>query len=55
MKNLWRLWAKALGQKASDDDKEADLVAIIRTAIALVYIVTNIVIVAGVIRHWYPQ
>jgi len=52
MKNLWRLWAKALGQKASDDDKEADLVAIIRTIIALIYIITNVVIVAGVIRHW---
>jgi len=52
MKNLWRLWAKALGQKASDDDKEADLVAIIRTIIALTYIITNVVIVAGVIRHW---
>jgi len=50
--NIWRLWAKALGQKASDNDREADLVAIIRTVIALVYIITNIVIVAGVIRHW---
>jgi len=53
IKNIWRLWAKALGQKASDDDKEADIVAIIRTVIALVYIITNIVIVAGVIKHWY--
>jgi len=52
MKNLWRLWAKALGQKASDDDKEADLVAIIRTIIALTYIRTYVVIVAEVIRHW---
>jgi hypothetical protein len=49
---MWRLWAKSLGEKASNDDKEADLIAIIRTAIVLCYIITNIFIVAGVIRHW---
>jgi len=49
---LWRLWAKALGEKASPDDKEADLVAIIRTIIVAIYIVTNIVIISGVIHHW---
>jgi hypothetical protein len=49
---LWRLWAKALGEKASPDDKEADLVAIIRTVIVAIYIVTNIVIISGVIHHW---
>lgn len=48
----WRLWAKALGEKASPDDREADRVAIIRTAIVLCYIITNCFIVAGVIRHW---
>lgn len=25
-KRIWRLWAKALGQKATDDDKESDVV-----------------------------
>ena len=49
---MWRLWAKALGEKASACDKESDKVAIIRTIIILSYIVTNIFIVAGVIRHW---
>jgi len=49
---MWRLWAKALGEKASSDNKEADLVATIRTLIVLCYIITNIFIVAGVIRHW---
>jgi hypothetical protein len=49
---MWRLWAKALGEKASPNDKEADRVAMIRTAIVLCYIVTNCFIVAGVIRHW---
>lgn len=49
---MWRLWAKALGEKASVDDREADRVALIRTAIVLCYIITNCFIVAGVIRHW---
>ena len=49
---MWRLWAKALGAKASEDDKEADKIACIRTAIVLCYIITNIFIVAGVLRHW---
>lgn len=49
---LWRLWAKALGEKASPDDKEADLVATIRTCIVAVYIITNIFIISGVIHHW---
>lgn len=52
MNKLWRLWAKALGEKASSNDKEADKIAIIRTCIALIYIITNIVIILGVIRHW---
>ena len=52
MRNIWRLWAKALGQKASDKDLEADKVAIIRTIIIISYIITNIFIIAGVIKHW---
>jgi hypothetical protein len=49
---MWRIWAKALGEKASNDDREADRVAIIRSVIIVVYIITNCFIVAGVIRHW---
>ena len=49
---LWRLWAKALGEKAGATDQEADKVALIRTVIVLTYIITNLFIVAGVIRHW---
>lgn len=48
----WNIWAKALGSKAHPEPHVADWVAIVRTAIALVYLVTNIVIVAGVWRHW---
>jgi len=51
-KNFWRLWAKALGEKATNNDDESDVVAIIRTGIVMVYVITNLFIVAGVIRHW---
>jgi hypothetical protein len=30
---IWRLWAKALGEKASTDDNEADKIATIRSII----------------------
>jgi len=49
---FWRLWAKSLGEKASTDNNEADKIAIIRSIIVLIYIVTNFVIMAGVLRHW---
>jgi hypothetical protein len=49
---MWRVWAKALGEKASNDDREADKVAFVRTLIVLCYIITNLFIIAGVIRHW---
>ena len=52
MKRLWRLWAKALGEKSGATDQEADLVALVRTVIILIYIITNLFIIAGVIRHW---
>jgi hypothetical protein len=52
MNRMWTLWAKALGNKASENAKEANIVAMIRTVIALVYLVTNIVIVCGIFKHW---
>ena len=52
MKNLWRIWAKALGEKSGKSDREADFIAIIRTFIFIQLIVTNCFIVAGNIRHW---
>jgi hypothetical protein len=49
---MWRLWCKALGEKAGNDNIEADKIAIIRTCIVACYIITNFFIIAGVIRHW---
>ena len=52
MRKLWSTWAKALGERSSFSNIEADRVALIRTLIVLCYIITNCFIVAGVIHHW---
>ena len=49
-KNAWRLLAKALGEKASKCDKEADRVALIRLLITVQILITNFFIIYGVIR-----
>lgn len=52
MRRMWRIWAKALGEKAGATKQEADRVAMIRTLIFLSYMITNAFIIAGVVRHW---
>jgi hypothetical protein len=52
LRKLWKLWAKALGEKSGDTDSEADQIAVIRTIIVSCYIITNLFILSGVIRHW---
>ena len=52
MKQLWHYWAKALGEKASNNDAEADIVASFRTAIILLACIANIVLIANAIHHW---
>ena len=37
---LWLMWAKALGEKASSDSDEADRIAVIRTLIVGVNFIT---------------
>ena len=51
---MWRIWAKALGEKYGRTDREADTIAGIRTLILLAYMVTNVAIVANAVRHWNP-
>ena len=50
--DLWRIWAKALGEKASSDSQEADKVALIRTLIVGVNFITCFFIMASTMRHW---
>ena len=52
MNKVWRIWAKALGAKDGRTDREADIIAGIRTLIFISYLVTNLFIISGVIRHW---
>jgi hypothetical protein len=49
---MWRIWAKALGEKYGKTDREADTIACIRTLIFISYLVTNCFIISGVVRHW---
>jgi hypothetical protein len=49
---MWRLWAKSLGTKEGKHEKEADMVALVRTAILFSYMLTNFCIIAGVLKHW---
>lgn len=50
---MWRIVAKALGAKEGRNEKEADMVALVRTAILFSYMLTNAFIVAGVVKHWH--
>jgi len=52
IRRFWRIWAKALGEKAGATKQEADRVAMIRSLIVISYLITNAFIIAGVIRHW---
>ena len=49
-KTAWRLFAKALGEKASKCNKEADKIALIRLLITAQILITNFFIIYGVIR-----
>jgi len=51
MKKLWRIWAKALGEKVGSN-KEADTVAFIRTVIVLQAIICNVLIMWNILRKW---
>ena len=49
---MWHLWSKALGQKATEYNKDANKVVIIRTVVLAAYMISNAFIVAGVVKHW---
>ena len=49
---LGKLWAKSLGDKASDNTKDADAVAVMRTIVVMVNFITCFFICAGVLHQW---
>ena len=52
---FWKLWARALGEKASTDNKEADRVALIRTIIVLYAITVDTFILLNILFGWYSK
>jgi len=49
MKKIWRVWAKALGEKSTEN---ADIVAFIRTLLIAQAVVTNGLIALNIIINW---
>ena len=45
LKTAWRIWAKSLGEKVGETDKQADIVAIIRTFWWVIHILTCFAII----------
>ncbi len=46
---MWRIWAKALGEKAEEN---ADSVALMRTLLILQAVITNTLIALNIILNW---
>jgi uncharacterized membrane protein AbrB (regulator of aidB expression) len=51
MKRIWRLWAKALGEKIGNN-LEADQIAMLRTLIIIQAVITNVLISINIVIHW---
>lgn len=49
---MWRILAKALGEKSGISNAESDRIAIIRLVIISQAIITNMFIISGIIKHW---
>jgi hypothetical protein len=49
MRKAWRIWARALGEKALEN---ADSVAIVRTLLISQAIITNTLIAVNIILSW---
>lgn len=55
-KTLWRIVAKALGEKAGKSNAEADQIAFLRLLITVQILITNFFIIFGVTRtHILPM
>jgi len=51
MKKWWRIWARSLGEKVGETDRQADTVAIIRTIWWLTHMATCIFIILNAIAN----
>lgn len=55
MRRVWRLWAKALGEKIGENNKEADKVAFFRSLIILQAVITNVLISINILLMWFKN
>ncbi len=49
MRSIWRVWAKALGEKAQENE---DAVAFVRTLLIAQAVITNIFISINILINW---
>ena len=53
MGRLWRVWCRALGEKADPgDDRLSDQVAMVRTFLVVVALGTNVLIAVNIVKGW---
>lgn len=53
MRRIWTIWKYSLGSFSDTKTETYDnYIAVIRTCIFVSYMVTNLFIVSGVLRHW---
>lgn len=50
---MWKIWCKALGEKSGNTDCQSDRIAFIRTILVLQAVITNLFIVANILKGWY--
>ena len=53
LREMWRIWKYSLGAFSDEKTKEYDnIVCVVRTCIFVSILSTNMMIVAGNVRHW---
>ena len=52
IKRAWKLWALSLGERPNDSERDSDIVASIRTVIALINITACILIILNIFSGW---
>ena len=53
LKKVWTIWKYTLGSFADEKTQKYDnTVVLVRSLILVAYLVTNLFIISGVIRHW---
>ena len=51
MRRMWRIWAKSLGEKVGETDKQADTIAVIRSIRWFTHMVTCLAIILNAIAN----